>query len=107
MIAGTYKGDKPINISGFDKSYLKCDCIIASVVNSIREPIFCSFALNKLPEKETYKKPRIRLFEKIKKAVLFHITFYLEDDDHKLVDFIGEKVSFTSQLVKIKFYIIR
>ena len=56
MIAGTFKSDKPINITGFDKSHLKCDCIIGSVVNSIRQPIFCSFALNKPPEKETYKK---------------------------------------------------
>ena len=30
-----------------------------------------------------------------------HLTFYLEDDDHKSVDFNGETKSFTCQLIKI------
>ena len=30
------------------------------------------------------------------------ITFYLEDDDHKPVDFNGETISFTCQLIKIE-----
>ena len=36
-----------------------------------------------------------------KKSSLSHITFYLEDDDHKSVDFIGGTISFTCQLFKI------
>ena len=31
-----------------------------------------------------------------------HITFYLEHDDHKPVDFHNETISFTCQLIKIK-----
>ena len=37
----------------------------------------------------------------INKSVLSHITFYLEDDDHKPVEFNNETISFTCQLIKI------
>ena len=33
------------------------------------------------------------------------MTIFLEDDDHKPVDFNAETISFTCQLVKIYFYI--
>ena len=39
LIAGSYKSDKPINITGSDTIHLKCDCIQGSIVNGIREPI--------------------------------------------------------------------
>ena len=37
----------------------------------------------------------------MKKSVLSHVTFCLEDDDHKAVNFNGETISFTCQLNKI------
>ena len=43
IIAGSYKSDKPINITGIDKIHLKCDCIQGLIVNGIREPILYSF----------------------------------------------------------------
>ena len=46
LIAGSYKSEKPINITGIDKIHLKCDCIQGSIVNGIREPILYSFALS-------------------------------------------------------------
>ena len=46
LIAGSYKSDRPINISGIDKIHLKCDCIQGPIVNGIREPILYSFALS-------------------------------------------------------------
>ena len=49
IIAGSYKGDKPINITGIDKVHLKCDCVRGSIVNGIREPILFSFALASPP----------------------------------------------------------
>ena len=49
MIAGSYKTDKPINITGIDKVHLNCDCIDGSIVNGVREPILYSFALDKPP----------------------------------------------------------
>ena len=101
LIAGSYKSDKPINITGIDKVHLKCDCIQGSIVNGVREPILFSFALSSPPGHKIYKEPRVKLFKKINKSVLSHITFYFEDADYKLVDFHNETISFTCQLIKI------
>ena len=100
-VPGSYKSDRPINITGIDKIRLKCDCIQRSIVNGVREPILYSFALSSPPGHKIYKKPRVKLFKKINKSVLPHITFYLEDDDHKPVDFNKETINFTCQLIKI------
>ena len=101
LIAGSYKSNKPVNITGVDKVHLKCDSIQGSIVNGIREPILYSFALSSPPGHKIYKEPRVKLFKKVKKSVLSHITFYLEDDDHKSVDFNNETILFTCQLIKI------
>ena len=101
FIAGSYKSDKQINITGIDKVHLECDCIQGSIVNGVREPILYSFALSSPPGHKIYKEPRVQLFKKVNKSVLSHITFYFEDDDHKAVDFNGETISFTCQLNKI------
>ena len=101
LIAGSYKSDRPINITGIDKIHLKCDCIQGSIVNGIRESILFSFALSSPPGYKMYKEPRIKLFKKVNKSVLSHITIYFEDDDHKPVDFNGETISFTCQFIKI------
>ena len=101
MIAGSYKSDQPINITGVDKIHLKSNCIQGSIKNGLREPISYSFVLSSPPGHKIYKEPRIKLFKKVNKSVLSHITFYFEDDDHKAVDFNGEMESFTCQLIKI------
>ena len=64
LIAGSYKSDKPINITGIDKIHLKTDCIQGSIVNGIREPILYSFALSSPPGHKIYKEPRVKLFKK-------------------------------------------
>ena len=101
LIAGSYKSDRPINITGIDKLHLKCDCIQGSIVKRVEEPILYSFALSSPPGQKIYKELRIKLFEKVNKSVLSPITFCLEDDDHKPVDFNNETVSLTFQLIKI------
>ena len=101
LIPGSYKGDRPIDITEIYKIHLKFNCIQGSIVNGIREPILYSLALSSPPGHKIYKEPRIKLFKKINKSVLSHITFYIEDDDHKPVDFNNETVSFTCQLIKI------
>ena len=101
LIKGSYKSDRPINITGIDKVHLKTDCIQGSIVNGVREPILYSFALSSPPGHKIYKEPRVKLFKKVNKSVLSHITFYFEDDDYKTVDFNNETVSFTCQLIKI------
>ena len=87
LLPGSYKSDKPFNITGVDKVHLKCDCIQGSKVNGIREPILYSLALSSPPGHKIYREPKNKLFKKIIKSVLSHITFYFEDDDHKPVDF--------------------
>ena len=101
LIPGSYKSEKPINITGIDKVHLKCDCIDGSIMNGTREPILYSFALDQPPGHKIYKEPKVKLFKKINKSVLSHITFYFEDDDYRAVDFNGETISFTCQLIKI------
>ena len=101
LIPELYKSNTPISITGIDKIHLKCDCIQGSIINGIREPILYSFALSSPPGYKIYKEPRIKLFKKINKSVLSHITFYLEDDDLKAVNFNNETISFTCQLIKI------
>ena len=101
LIPGSCKGDEPINITGLDEIHLKPDCINGSVVNGTREPILYSFALSSPRCHKIYKEPRIKLFKKINKSILSHITFFLEDDDHKPVDFNKETISFACQLIKI------
>ena len=72
IIAGSFKSERPINITGIDKVHLKCDCIQGSIVNGIREPILFSFALSSPPGHKIYKEPKIKLFKKINKSVLSH-----------------------------------
>ena len=48
-MVGSYKSDKPVNVTGIDEVHLKCDCITGSFVNGVREPILYSFALDKRP----------------------------------------------------------
>ena len=72
-----------------------------SILNGIREPFLSSFGLSSPTGNKIYKEPRIKLFKRINKSVLSQITLSLEDDDHKPVEFNGETLSFTSQLIKI------
>ena len=81
--------------------HLTADCIQGSEINEIREPILYSFALSSPRGRKRFKEPRVKLYKNIKKSILSHITFYLEVDDHKPVDFHNETVSFTCQLTKI------
>ena len=101
LISGSYKSEKPINITGIDKVHLKTDCIDGSIMNGFRQPILYNFALDQPPGCKIYKEPKVKLFKKINKSVVSHIRFYLEDDDYKPVDFNGEMISFTCQLIKI------
>ena len=101
QFSGSYKSDRPINITGIDKVHIKADCVNGSIVNGVRQPILYSFALSSPPGHKIFKEPRVKLFKKLKKSVLSHITFYSEDDDHKPVDFKGETINFTCQLIEM------
>ena len=61
MIAGSYKSDKPNNITGIDRVHLKGDCIDGSIVHGVREPFLYSFLLDQPPGQKIHEEPRIWL----------------------------------------------
>ena len=79
---------------------MKCDSVQGSIVNGVRQSILYSFGLSSPPGHKIFNQPGIKLFKKVNKSVLSYIRFYLEDDDYKPVDFIGEAISFTCHLIK-------
>ena len=99
MIPGSNKSDKHNNITGVDKVHLKCDCINGSFVNGSRGSILYSFSLSSPPGHKIYITTRFLFFKKVNKSVLSHITFYLEDDNHKPFDFKNETICLTCQLI--------
>ena len=75
--------------------------IDGSVANGFRQPILCSFVLDKpAGYKEVFESKTIRL-KKINKFVLKTLIFYLEDDNDEDVNLYGETLTFTLQLIKI------
>ena len=96
-----YVSQKVVNLGSTNKIHLKCDCIDGSVVNGLRQPILFSFVLDKLPGYKVFCEPETIHYKKINKSVLNTITFYLEDDHNEEVDFNGETLTFTLQMIKI------
>ena len=64
-------------------------------------PFLYTFALCKPPGHKILKQPRTKLLKKIKESVLSHIIFYLEDNNNKAIDFVGETTSFDCQIIKL------
>ena len=65
---------KPINITGVEKNYLKCDCINASLETVAENQFLYSFRLDKLPGHKIYKEQRIKLFKR--EANLLFLTYH-------------------------------
>ena len=98
---GVYISDKILNLSMINKINLKCDCIDGSIQDGVRQPILFSFILDKPSGYKVFCEPETIHYKKINKSVLNTISFYLEDDDNKIVDFNGETLTFTLQMIKI------
>ena len=96
-----YLSQKIVNLSNTNKIHLKCDAIDGSVVNGIRQPILYSFVLDKPAGYKVFCEPETIHYKKINKSVLNTITFYLEDDNNKEVNFNEETLTFTLQMIKI------
>ena len=96
-----YTSQKIVNLGSTNKIHLKCDCIDGSIQDGLREPILYSFVLDRLPGYKVFSEPETIHYKKINKSVLNTITFYLEDNDHREVDFNGEALTFTLQMIKI------
>ena len=100
-VSGVYTSDKILNLNTTNKIHLKCDCIDGSIHNGLRQPILYSFVLDKPSGYKIFSEPETTHYKKINKSVLKTITFYLEDDNNKEVDFNGETLTFTLQMIKI------
>ena len=100
LISELYKSNKLNNFTGV-QVFPKSPCNKGSIVNGIQKPILYSLAPDNQPGQKIYKEPRIKLFAKINKSILSHITLYLGDADHELPHFNGDTISFTCQLYKI------
>ena len=96
-----YLSQKIVDLSNTNKIHLKCDAIDGSVVNGVRQPILYSFVLDKPAGYKIFSEPETIHYKKVNKSVLNTITFYLEDDNNKEVDFNGETLTFTLQMIKI------
>ena len=80
---------------------MKCDVIDDSVVDGVRQPILYSFDLDKPSGYKVFCEPERIHYKKMNKSILKTITFYLEDDNNEDVDFNGETLTFTLQMIKI------
>ena len=100
-----YLSQKIVNLSNTNKIHLKCDVINGSVVDGIRQPILYSFVLDKPAGYKVFCEPETIHYKKINKSVLNKITFYLEDDNNEEVNFNGETLTFTLQMIKISEYL--
>ena len=73
---------------------MKCDVIDGSVLNGVRKALHYSFVLDELPGYKVLCEPETIHCKKINKSVSNIITFYLEDDDHKEIDFNAKTLTF-------------
>ena len=96
-----YTSDKISNLSTVNKIDLKCDFIDGIIQDGIRRPILYSFMLDKRSGYKVFSEAETVHYKKINKSVLNTITLYLRDDDNKEVDFNGETLTFTLQMIKI------
>ena len=88
------------DLSLMNKFHLKCDCIDGSVLNGVRQSLIYSFVLNQPSGYKVFCEPETIHNNKIKKSVLNTITCYLEDNHNKEVNFNGETLTFTLQMIK-------
>ena len=100
-IPGVYTSDKILILTIVNKIHLKCDVIDGSVVNGLKKPILFSFVFDKKPGYKIFSEPETIHYKKINKSVLNTATFYLEDDNNEEVNFIGETLTFTLEMIKI------
>ena len=80
---------------------MKCNVIDGSVVNGLKQSILYSFVSDKKPGYKVFSEQETIQYKKINKSVLNIITFYLEDDNNEEVNFNGETLTFTLQMIKI------
>ena len=95
-----YISQKIVDLSSTNKIHLKCDVIDWSIVRGLRQSILFNFILDKPAGYKVFCEPETIHHKKTNKSVLNTITFNLEDDKNEKVDFNGETLTFTLQMIK-------
>ena len=90
-----------MNLNTTNKIHLKCDCIDGSIQKGLRQPILFTFVLDKPSGYRVFCEPETIHYKKVNKSVLNTTTFYLEDNNNTEVNFNGETLTFTLQMIKI------
>ena len=80
---------------------MKCDAIDDSSQDGVRQPLLYSFVLDKPSGYKVFCEPETIHYKTLNKSVLNTITFYLDYDNNEEVDFNGETLTFTLQMIKI------
>ena len=96
-----YLSQKNLNLSSTNKIHISSDVIDGSVVDDVRQPILYSFVLDKPSGYKVFCEPETIHYKKINKSFLNTITFHLEDDNNEEIDFNGETLTFTFQMIEI------
>ena len=96
-----YLSQKIVNLSSTNRIHLKCDAINGSAVDGVRQPILYSFVLDKPSGYKVFCEPETIHYKKKYKSVLNTLTFYLEGTNNEVVNFNGETLTFTLQMIKI------
>ena len=94
-----YTSQKIVNLSTTNKIQSKCDVIDGSIQDGVSQPILFSFVLETPAGYKVFCEPETIHYKKINKSVLKTITFYLEDDNNEEVNFNGETLTFTLQMI--------
>ena len=79
---------------------MKCDVVDGSIQNGLRQPILYSFVLDKPSGYKNFTQPETKHYKKVNKSCLNTITFYIENDKNEEINFEGETLIFTLQIVK-------
>lgn len=90
-----------VNIITVDKVHLRCDAVRGSILNGVGSDILFSFNINVSPGYKLVIQPSTILYKYIIKEKLESIEFYFSDDDGEPVEWLGETITFTTQLIKI------
>ena len=80
---------------------MKCGRVDGSVSNGLMQAIFFSFVLDQPAGNKFSCEPETIYFKKVKNSVWNIITFYLQDINHEEVNFNGETLTFTLQIIGI------
>ena len=97
---GVYTSGKNLYLCTNDKIHSKCDVIDSSIVNELRQPNFYSFILDKPARYNVFCEPGSFHYKRINKSVVNSLTVYLENENHEEVNFNGETLTFTLQMIK-------